>query len=54
MWFFLSLYLQQVLGYSPLRAGLAFLPMTLSIVVCSTLASRVVTGSAPSRCSCSG
>ncbi len=42
MWFFLSLYLQQVRGYSPLRAGLAFLPMTLSIVVCSALASRVV------------
>ena len=42
MWFFLSLYLQQVLGYSPLRAGLAFLPMTLSIVVGSTLASRGV------------
>ena len=29
MWFFVSLYLQQVLGYSPIRAGLAFLPMTL-------------------------
>jgi MFS family permease len=42
MWFFLSLYLQQVRGYSPLRAGLAFLPMTLSIVVCSALASRAV------------
>ncbi|HEY1510728.1 MAG TPA: MFS transporter [Solirubrobacteraceae bacterium] len=43
MWFFLSLYLQQVRGYSPLRAGLAFLPMTLSIIACSTIASRVVT-----------
>ena len=42
MWFFLSLYLQQVLGYSPIRAGLAFLPMTLCIVVGSTVASRVV------------
>src|SRR5690348_1240335 len=42
MWFFLSLYLQQVLGYSPLRAGLAFLPMTLCIVAGSTLASRAV------------
>src|SRR4029077_14662383 len=42
MWFFLSLYLQQVRGYSPLRAGLAFLPMTLCIVICSTLVSRVV------------
>jgi EmrB/QacA subfamily drug resistance transporter len=47
MWFFLSLYLQQVLGYSPLHAGLAFLPMTLSIVVASTLASRGVTRVGP-------
>ncbi|HET8979686.1 MAG TPA: MFS transporter [Solirubrobacteraceae bacterium] len=43
MWFFASLYLQQVLGYSPIRAGLAFLPMSLSIVVFSTIASRAVT-----------
>ena len=42
MWFFLSLYLQQVLGYSPIRAGLAFLPMTLCIVIGSTIASRMV------------
>jgi EmrB/QacA subfamily drug resistance transporter len=42
MWFFVSLYLQQVLGYSPIRAGLAFLPMTLCIVLGSTVASRVV------------
>jgi EmrB/QacA subfamily drug resistance transporter len=47
MWFFLSLYLQQVLGYSPLRAGLAFLPMTLCIVAFSTLASRAVTRVGP-------
>ncbi len=43
MWFFVSLYLQQVLGYSAIKAGLAFLPMTLLIVVGSTLASRMVT-----------
>jgi EmrB/QacA subfamily drug resistance transporter len=42
MWFFLSLYLQQVQGYSPLEAGLAFLPMTLCIVAGSTIASRLV------------
>jgi EmrB/QacA subfamily drug resistance transporter len=42
MWFFISLYLQQVLGYSPIRAGLAFLPMTLCIVIGSTMASRIV------------
>jgi MFS family permease len=43
MWFFLSLYLQQVEGYSPLKAGLAFLPMTACIVAGSALASRGVT-----------
>jgi EmrB/QacA subfamily drug resistance transporter len=42
MWFFLSLYLQQVLGYSPIQAGLAFLPMTLCIAVGSAVVSRVV------------
>jgi EmrB/QacA subfamily drug resistance transporter len=42
MWFFLTLYLQQVLGYSPIHAGLAFLPMTLCIVIGSTVASRIV------------
>ncbi len=42
MWFFVSLYLQQVLGYSAIRAGLAFLPMCLCIVIGSTAASRVV------------
>ena len=42
MWFFVSLYLQEVLGYSPIKAGLAFLPMTLLIVAGSVVASRFV------------
>jgi EmrB/QacA subfamily drug resistance transporter len=33
---FLTYYLQQNLGYSPLKTGLAFLPMTATIVVTST------------------
>jgi EmrB/QacA subfamily drug resistance transporter len=41
-WFFLTLYLQQVLHYDAIEAGLAFLPMTLSIFAASTLAPRVV------------
>ncbi|HEX3975943.1 MAG TPA: MFS transporter [Solirubrobacteraceae bacterium] len=41
-WFFITLYLQQVLHYSAIGAGLGFLPMTLSIFAGSTLAPRVV------------
>jgi EmrB/QacA subfamily drug resistance transporter len=42
MWFFLSLYLQQVLHYGPLQTGLCFLPMTVLIATTSTLAPRLV------------
>ena len=42
MWFFVTLYLQDVLHYSALRAGLAFMPMTVAIAASSTLASRLV------------
>ncbi|HEX4735619.1 MAG TPA: MFS transporter [Thermoleophilaceae bacterium] len=33
MFFFATLYIQEVLGYSPLKAGLAFLPVTALIIV---------------------
>jgi sugar phosphate permease len=49
MWYFVSLYLQQVLGYSPIRAGLSFLPMTLAIVVGSTFAGRNAERIGPGR-----
>lgn len=42
MWYFVSLYCQQVLGLSPIKTGLAFLPMTGAIVVCSQVASSWV------------
>jgi MFS family permease len=42
MWFFLSLYLQEVRRDSPIATGLAFLPMTVCIVIGSTLASRLL------------
>ncbi|MDN3356282.1 MFS transporter [Actinomadura sp. DC4] len=35
MLFFLTLFVQDVLGYSPLRTGLAFLPTTVALVVAS-------------------
>src|SRR5207244_794030 len=47
MWFFLSLYMQNVLGYSPLTAGLAFLPQTAAIVVGAQISSRLVTRIGP-------
>ena len=39
---FLSLYLQQINGYTPLRAGLAFLPMALATLGAALLAARFV------------
>jgi EmrB/QacA subfamily drug resistance transporter len=33
LWFFLNLYLQQVLGYGALESGLALLPMTVAIML---------------------
>ena len=41
VFFFLSLYMQNVLGYSPVRAGASFLPMTLLIIVVAPLAGRL-------------
>jgi len=40
---FLSLYMQQVLGYSPVRASLAFLVTPLGLIVSSGLGQRLVT-----------
>jgi EmrB/QacA subfamily drug resistance transporter len=42
MFFFLSLYVQVVLGYSPIKSGLCFLPITLIIGITSTVVSRYV------------
>jgi EmrB/QacA subfamily drug resistance transporter len=42
MWYFLSLYLQNVLGYSALRAGMAFLPMACTIIVGAQVSSRLL------------
>jgi EmrB/QacA subfamily drug resistance transporter len=42
MWYFLSLYLQNVLGYSALRAGMAFLPMAITIIIGAQVSSRLM------------
>jgi EmrB/QacA subfamily drug resistance transporter len=47
--FFLTLYMQQVLHYDAIQAGLGFLPMTLTIFATSTLAPKVVARFGPRR-----
>jgi predicted MFS family arabinose efflux permease len=42
MWYFLSLYLQNVLGYSALRAGMAFVPMAIMIIIGAQGSSRLL------------
>jgi EmrB/QacA subfamily drug resistance transporter len=43
MFFFISLYMQQVLGYSPIHAGLSYLPLALTIIVAAGLGGELVT-----------
>jgi EmrB/QacA subfamily drug resistance transporter len=42
MFFFLSLFIQNVMGYSPLKAGFAFLPFSGGIIVSATIVSSLV------------
>jgi EmrB/QacA subfamily drug resistance transporter len=41
IYFFTSLYLQDILGFSPTKAGLSFVPMALCIAVFSVLSPRI-------------
>jgi EmrB/QacA subfamily drug resistance transporter len=45
MFFFISLYMQQVLGYSAIHAGLSYLPLALTIMASAGIASGLVTKS---------
>ena len=40
VFFFVSLYMQNILGYSPVEAGATFLPMTVLIILVAPLAGR--------------
>jgi EmrB/QacA subfamily drug resistance transporter len=42
VFFFVTFYLQQTLGYSPVKSGLAFLPMVAAIIATSTTSSTVL------------
>ncbi|WP_413756972.1 MFS transporter [Streptomyces sp. MMBL 11-3] len=42
MWFFMTLYAQNVLGYTPLEAGLALVPSSLAVILGSKAAPRIM------------
>ncbi len=43
MFYFISLYMQQVLGYSAIHAGLSYLPLALTIIVAAGFGGQLVT-----------
>ena len=43
MFFFISLYMQQVLGFDALEAGLAYLPLAVGIIISAGIASTLTT-----------
>jgi EmrB/QacA subfamily drug resistance transporter len=42
VFFFLTLFVQELLGYSPLREGVAFLPLTLALLIGAAAATRLI------------
>ncbi|MGL5830126.1 MAG: MFS transporter, partial [Angustibacter sp.] len=42
MFYFLGLYIQQVLGYSSLKAGVSFLPFSIGIIISAQIASILI------------
>jgi EmrB/QacA subfamily drug resistance transporter len=49
VFFFLTQYVQNILGFSPLLAGIAFLPMTAAIIVTSQVVARLIGRIGPQR-----
>jgi predicted MFS family arabinose efflux permease len=47
MYFFLTLFLQQIWGYSALKTGVSYMPYAAAVIVCSGLSSQVVSKVGP-------
>jgi EmrB/QacA subfamily drug resistance transporter len=52
--FLLTLYLQQVLGYTPLRAGISYLPLAAGVATATALANKWVPTQGPRRLTAAG
>lgn len=49
MFFFLTQFVQEILDYSPLRAGIAFLPLTVFLFALSQITARILAQRVPGR-----
>jgi predicted MFS family arabinose efflux permease len=47
LFFFLTLYMQQALGYSALKAGLSFLPLTIGVIATTPVTTRLISRFGP-------
>ena len=47
MFLFLTLYFQQVLGFSPLRSGFAFLPFSVGVILAAGASSKLIVRTGP-------
>jgi EmrB/QacA subfamily drug resistance transporter len=47
LFFFLTLFIQTVLGYSAIRSGIAYLPFAIGVVLASALASQLMSRTGP-------
>jgi len=47
IWFYLALYLQEVHGYSALKAGVASLPLNVALIATATMSSKLVSRFGP-------
>jgi len=54
VWFYLALYLQEVKGYSALKAGVVSLPLNVALVVTATLSSKWISRFGPKPVSAVG
>ncbi|MEU6904252.1 MFS transporter [Streptomyces coeruleorubidus] len=45
--YFLTLYMQLILGYSPVKTGFAYLPFSLGMAIAAAVSSKLVTHTAP-------